>query len=197
MVSMSSLKKICFCLGLFLFLPTLFQNVHAITYDLFAPQEELTRGAGVQFTIYIDTEGETVTNGQIGVTYETQYLEYLSTTPGRAMTTVTVTPVESGKFLLTGTNTAGFKGNDVFAYLNFKIIATAPGSTQLCSLWAPTPTPSSIAPTTPPGTPQPTTPRPTALPKTGDSDAKNSATTIGGIFILAAVGLFVLKNMLL
>lgn len=195
-VSMNMFRKLSVVFFLFLFMPALLHNVYAVTYDLIAPEGKLHRGDEVKFTIYIDTEGTTVTTGQIGVTYETQYLGYVSTTPGAAMTSVAVTPQEAGKLLLTGTNTAGFSGNDVFAYLNFKIIADAPGETQLCVLWAPSPSPT-VTPTAPPGTPQPTNPQPTVLPKTGDSGPKDFAGTIGGFLIIGATSLFILKRIIL
>ena len=147
MYGISMLKKVIIYFVFFLFLPTLFGSVNAIIYDLIAPQGTLRRGDQVQFTIYIDTEGATLTTGEIGMNYEIQYLEYISITPGPAMISVVATSQGAGSFLITGTNTSGFNGNDAFAYVNFKLIADAPGSSQLCVLWAP---PTSPTPTSPP-----------------------------------------------
>lgn len=207
------LKKIIIYLGFFLALPVLFGSVKAVTYDLVAPQGQLRRGDIVQFTIFINTEGTTLTTGEIGSSYETPYLEYVGITPGPAMTSVVATPQGTGSFLITGTNTAGFNGNDVFAYLDFKIIADSPGSSQLCVLWAPptSPTPPNptaeptnptAQPTNPPGsTPSPTVIRPTssvriptALPKTGINEPENFASLAGGFFLLTALGFLILKK---
>ncbi len=198
-------KKMIIVFVFFLLATVLSQKTYAVIYDLTAPTGQLKRGDQVQFKVYINTEGTTVTKGEIGMTYETQYLEYVSTSPGVAMSPVTVTPQGTGKFLLTGTNSSGFSGNDVFANVNFKIIAQAPGSTQLCALWAPEVTPT-VAPTAPPGStntptpaiPIPTSPNvPTALPKTGDTRAQDQVGKIGGIFVVIAVGLFALKKLIL
>src|SRR3990167_4762894 len=179
------IRKLIISIFFFLFIPFLFSNVYAVTYDLVAPEGALRRGNDAQFTIYIDTEDSTVTTGQIGMTYDTAVLQYVSTSPGAAMNSVSKTDTESGKFLLTGTS-SGFKGNDVFANVTFKIIADAPGSTEVCALWAPTPTgtpgpTSSPGPTNPPGTPDPTSPQPTTLPKTGSSETGNFIGLVGGI----------------
>lgn len=151
------LKRIIIFASLYLIIPSLIGSVKAITYDLIAPQGQLRRGDQVQFSIYINTEGTTVTTGEIGMTYETQYLEYLNVIPGPAMDSVVATAQNTGSFLITGTNTAGFNGNDVFANLNFKLIADAPGSATLCALWAPlSPTQNPTRSPTNPLTPQPT-----------------------------------------
>ena len=211
------IKKIIIFIAFFLVLPALFGSVNAIIYDLIAPQGTLRRGDQVQFTIYIDTEGTTVTTGEIGMNYETQYLEYISVTPGPAMTSVVATPQGTGSFLITGTNTSGFNGNDVFAYVNFKLIADAPGSSQLCVLWAPstspTPTPKTGAltptpanptvqptnPITPFPTVQPTSsarlsPLPTSLPKTGSNNPQDFGTMLGGFLLVTTVGFLLMKK---
>jgi len=134
-------------------------NVYAIRFDLIAPQPPeggFMRGQTVQFTINIDTQGETVNSTQIGMTYDTRYLEYVSTTPGEAMTSVSTDNLGDGKLLFNGENQSGFSGKGTFAYVSFKIIAQAPGETELCVLWnpetQPTPSPPTSAPTSPPPT---------------------------------------------
>ncbi|NCO88916.1 hypothetical protein GW881_03295, partial [Candidatus Roizmanbacteria bacterium] len=75
------------------------QPAFAIKYDLIPPSGELTRGQQIQFTINIDSEGTSIATTQIGMTYETTVLEYVSTVPGDAMGTVSVSQLESGKIL--------------------------------------------------------------------------------------------------
>lgn len=194
------IKKLIISIFFFLFIPFLFSNAYAITYDLVAPEGGLHRGNDVQFTIYIDTEDSTVTTGEIGMTYDTAAIQYVSTSPGAAMSSVAKSDVSAGKFLLTGTS-SGFKGNDVFAYVTFKIIADKPGSTEICALWAPTsspsptpgPTTSTPGPTSPPGA---TAPPPTILPKSGGSESGNFVGLVGGLIFLAGASFFLLKNVL-
>jgi len=151
---MDKIKKILLVLiiGLSIFLIP--GKTYAIKFDLIAPQPPaggFTRGQTVQFTINIDTQGETVNSTQIGMTYNTQYLEYVSTNPGDAMTAVSTNNLGEGKLLFSGENTSGFSGQGTFAYVSLKIIAQAPGETELCVLWNP-----ENQPTSPPS--QPTTP---------------------------------------
>ncbi len=135
----------------FFFYPRLWSVVYAIRFSLIAPSGQLYRGQTVRFTITIDTQGVNVTSTQIGMTYDTQYLEYVGVTAGDAMTAVSASQLGGGRLLLSGENSSGFTGQGTFAYVDLKIIATAPGATELCVLWAPSVTPS----------PQPTTPLPT------------------------------------
>lgn len=170
----------CLILTLIVFSPSVF----AIKYDLILPSGELTRGQQIQFTINIDSEGTSITTTQIGMTYETTALEYVSTVPGDAMGTVSVSQLETGKILFSGTNPGGFSGAGTFAYVNFKIIAAASGETQLCILWAP-----QTNPTTPPSQPTsaPDAPQPTALPRTGE--IKNQIGYITGSLLFGLIGL--------
>ena len=170
----------CLILTLIVFSPSVF----AIKYDLILPSGELTRGQQIQFTINIDSEGTSITTTQIGMTYETTALEYVSTVPGDAMGTVSVSQLETGKILFSGTNPGGFSGAGTFAYVNFKIIAAASGETQLCVLWAP-----QTNPTTPPSQPTsaPDAPQPTALPRTGE--IKNQIGYITGSLLFGLIGL--------
>ncbi len=120
--------------------------VFATAFTLVPPTGNLSRGQEVPFTINIDTQGASVTSIQTGIDYDTAYLEYVSAVPGSAMNTVTTdTSLGAGKLLLTGSNTTGFTGTGVFATVTFRIIAASSGSTTLCTLWAP-----SITPTVPP-----------------------------------------------
>lgn len=173
--------------GLFIFFAFIFAYpAHAIRYNLVAPSGQLTRGQDVQFTIEIDTQGETITSTQVGLSYDTRYLEYLSTVPGNAMGTVTVSPYEAGKLLITGTNTAGFTGSSTYAFVTFKLIAQAPGSTELCALFEP-------KPTTPP---VPTSPvvLPTRLPRSGNESPSILGGLFGVLFVLGTGAMLYLKK---
>lgn len=190
---MKLFKTVIFSLIVFFILPMITRHAYAVTYDLIAPQGELKAGDQIQFTIYIDTEGSTVTSGQIGATYDAQYLQYLSTTTGAAMTSVTATPQGTKDLLLNGANSSGFTGKNVFAYLNFKITATSPGSAQLCALWGPTPTLNPTYPATTTATSQ-SAPIPTTLPQTGNTKAKDYASVLGGFFLVSAATFFIIRR---
>lgn len=170
------------------------QSAHAITFELIPPSGQLTRGQNIQFTVNIDTQGAIVKSTQIGMTYDTTVLKYVSTTPGNAMNSVTTTEPTTGQLLLAGTSTAGFSGKDSYAIVTYTIIAQAAGSTQLCTLFAPSTTPQ---PTSPPTTPQPTSPpQPTSLPKSGSVTKTSSAVLFGILFMVGALALFTLKHSL-
>jgi hypothetical protein len=128
----------------------------ATKFDLIPPSGELQRGQDVTFTINVDTEGTSETSLQTGMTYDTTLLQYVSVTAGAAMNSVVAdtTTYGTGKILFTGTNTAGFNGTGVFATVVFTIIAQSPGSTEICVLWLPEPSPT-IIPTQPYATPAP------------------------------------------
>ena len=189
-------KLFIFFISFLLFFSLMAIDSWAITYDLIAPSETLSRGQNVQFTINIDTEGTTITTAQVGMNYESGPLQYVGTTAGNSMTGVSVEQQATGKLLLTGTNQAGFSGKGTFAYVTFKIIADAPGSTTLCTLWAPTPTP-----TTPPATtnaPAPTTPPQltTVPPKSGSASNTTAMILLGFVFLAGTLCLYLYKNTL-
>lgn len=172
---------------------------YAISYDLVPPTGTLERGQNITFTINIDTQGTAVTSTQTGLTYDSTLLQYVSTTAGAAMNAVVAdtTTYGTGKVLLTGTNTAGYNGTGVFATVVFTIIAQNPGSTEVCTLWMPTPT-GTPAPTPtlgPSPTPVPTLPpQPTALPQTGITSSRNTAIILAVSFMVAAAGVFYLSQ---
>ena len=185
-----------FSFGL-MFAPT---SVLAIAFDLIAPTEQLVRGQDVIFTINIDAEGKSLSSTSVGMTYETQYLEYISTTPGNTFTTVSADVQDVGKLLITGSSTVPYSGAGTFAYVTFKLIATSSGSTQLCALFSPstptaTPGPSpTLGPSPTPGGPT-SPPVPTSLPKTGESGSTVQGAILASLFFVAAgVGLFVFKK---
>ncbi|QQG44405.1 MAG: hypothetical protein HYW86_00595 [Candidatus Roizmanbacteria bacterium] len=175
---MFPIKKILSVLFLIIgiiFLPS--STLAAVSFDLIPPSGQLTRGQEIQFTVNIDTGTGSITSTQVGASYQTQYLQYLSVTPGDAVSQLDVQDLGGGKILMTGSNPSGFKGKGIFAYINFKIIAQAPGSTELCTLFAPSTTPTS-APTAVPTIPAGATVAPTQLPRSG-----NTATAYGGTLI--------------
>ncbi len=156
--------------------------VSAVSYSLTAPSGQLTRGQPVSFTINIDTEGQALSNATIGMTYKSDILQYVSTTPGNTFSSVTASPdATNGQIIFTAQNGTPFTGTGTFATVTFNLVAQAAGSTQLCVLFNPGTTPS----------PPPQGPQPTALPKTGGSTLGTKSTALGGIFILLAAGLFV------
>lgn len=161
------------------------KSVFAITFDLIPPDGNLERGQEIQFTINVDTEGKSYSTTQIGMTYDTQYLQYISISAGNTFSTISAETAGDGKLIISGSNNSPYSGTGTFAYVTFKLIATAPGSTQLCVLFNPENTP----------TPQPTTPQPTSLPKTGNINQVYKNALIGLFFIaIASTGLFFFKN---
>jgi len=169
------------------------KNIFATTYDLYLPEGPYNRGDEFQLTISVDTEGNSIESAEIGSTYDTEFLEFLTVTPGDTFSTVTATPLGGGELMISASNTSGFSGQGTFAYINFKIIASAPGATEICTLWEP-------SPTTPPGQPttQPTTPpgQPTTPPQPTPGNEKPFLyIAIGGLlFVLTASGAFAFLN---
>lgn len=188
MKTIKRVSLILLCLGIFVLTP---RSIFASRFDLVAPSGELTRGQPVSFTVSIDTQGATVSTAQIGMTFDTQYLEYVSAVPGDAMSQISTNQTETGKLVMSGTSANGFSGNGTFATVTFNLIAQAPGSTELCTLFAPTET----NPTRPP--PANTTaagPQPTRLPKTGENDSGNMIGLAGGMVVLLTGGVLFALN---
>lgn len=165
------------------------ESVSALTFDLIAPSGQLVRGQDVKFTINIDTEGKAYSSTQIGMTYETQYLEYVSVSVGNTFSTVSANPQAGGKLLISGSSASGYSGSGVFAYVTFKLIATSAGSTQLCALYNP-----DVTPTPPPAATS--APLPTALPTSGNTSGVGKGLALGLIFfVLAGGGFFIFRNL--
>lgn len=192
---MRLLKTIIISFLIFLVSSVIFtQPAYATVYDLLGPTETLTMGQNVTFTINIDTQGTNLTQGQIGMTYDTQYLELVNAQPGNTFTTVTYSPVSTGKILITGSG-SNYNGAGILAYVTFKLIAQQPGSTEICVLWPPTATgtPIPIAPTTP--LTQPTNaPLPTTLLKTGETKPTLYAGLFGIVLLAPAMGIYILRK---
>ncbi|GAB4218666.1 MAG: hypothetical protein Fur009_0620 [Candidatus Microgenomates bacterium] len=178
-------KKIfIFILGLLSFF-LINKNVSALTFDLIPPDGNLERGQEINFTINVDTEGKSYSTAQIGMTYDAQYLQYVSVSAGNTFSTISAETAGDGKLIISGSNSSAYSGSDTFAYVTFKLIASSPGSTQLCVLFNPQNTP----------TPNPSLPPPTSLPKTGNITQVYKGALIGLFFLsLASAGLFFFKN---
>ncbi|NTU47171.1 hypothetical protein HGA88_06100 [Candidatus Roizmanbacteria bacterium] len=161
------------------------QSVHAVKYDLVVPTDELVHGQNVQFTINVDTEGTSLTNLQIGLSYDKSVLQYVSITPGESISagSVSVSETEAGKLVITGTHPTGFSGSGAFAVVTFQIIADAAGKTEICALYAPATTPTTAASTTTPTTVA-------SLPRSGSSVGLGVFSMIGGFFLFTSFFLF-------
>ena len=199
------MKKILITILLILGILIVPNSVLATTFDLIAPSAPsggFVRGQEVKFTINIDTEAKSLSSTSIGMTYETQYLEYISTVAGNTFTTVSANVLGSGKLILTGSSTTPYSGSGVFAYVTYKLIAASPGSTELCVLYNPAETPTAVPqPTSPPGqptyTPYLTSPpgQPTSLPESGESRSVVQGIILASLFFTAAgASFFVLKK---
>lgn len=184
--NMKKMKSIFFLLLswviVFLAFSPMTTKVYAAQYDLVAPTGQLARGQNVQFTVNIDTQGQSLTSTTIGMKYDSTLLQYVSTTRGNAFPTVQTDTSTAGQLLFNASNTNGFSGTGTFAIVTFQIIATSSGSTELCVLFAPS------------GTPAPTAPVPTALPKTGSIIQTGKGAAIGTLFLLAAATGLVFYN---
>ncbi len=173
-------------------------KVFAVKYTLTAPTGVLNRGDNVQFTVNIDAQGETLTSGATEISYKTQFLQYVSTTNGNFFSSATGT--DTGNTIkLTGSTSTGKTGTGTFAVITFKLIASAPGETELCSIITPSPTQvptgqPTTAPTNVPvatSTPKPTsTPVPTNTPKPIISQLPRSGNT-ETTFFLSVIGISV------
>ncbi|MCL4363632.1 cohesin domain-containing protein [Patescibacteria group bacterium] len=178
-------KVLSFFISLFAFLLIANQSL-AVTYDLIAPSGTLTRGQNIKFTINIDTEGKSYSSTQIGMTYDTTVLQYVSASAGNTFTTISANPSSAGKLVISGSSNTGFTGTGTYAYVTFQLIATSAGSTQLCTLFNPdvaTPTPVN------------NTPAPTALPTSGVA-GNSLQIALGLAFVaLAGAGFVVFRNL--
>lgn len=176
-----------FFLTLLLFLIFSPKPILATTFDLYASTPPpYNRGQEITFTINIDTEGASLTNAAIGMTYDTQYLELVNTLPGQTFPTITTDNLGGGKLVFYGQSSTGFSGQGKFVDVVFKLIAQAPGSTELCVLWNPetTPTPKSEI------TPTKSEINPTSQPKppvSGEGKTTLTLSTVGGIITTAAL----------
>lgn len=171
---------------------------HAVFYGITGPSGEVVRDQEYEWTITVDTQGQAMTQGVAAVTFDSQYLQYVSTTPGDFFNSVSASPT-STTVVLTGTNLSAKSGTGSFAKVKFKLIATAPGSTELCTV-APVTTPT-LTPTTPPSistaTPIPptavvVTPTPTAIVQTGFGSQWTFGIVAFSLIALGVLGVLIL-----
>lgn len=159
--------------------------VYAANFELIQPSGTINRGDTIKFEVQVNTQGESIKNIQVGVSYRTQELQYVGVEAGNTFTTVTGTDQPGTGVIINASHPTGYSGSGVFAYVSFKLIATSPGSTQLCSLF----TPPSPTVTQPPSA----SPTPTALPRTGGSSTYVPAIMIG-LALVATSGYVLMKR---
>lgn len=174
---------IFFLIGfLYLFL-AYFRSTNATGYSLVAPTGTLNRGDDVTFQLNIDTEGQSMSTANIGLTYKTEFLEYKSIASDNTFSSVDATPDGNGNLAITASESSGYNGSGTLANITFNLIAQSSGSTELCTL---------TSPTTPPGeTIQPTkissqSANPTNLPITGGTENGLYPIIFGSMFIFLA-----------
>lgn len=160
----------------------------AISYKLIAPDTVFKTGDNVQFTIEINTNGETITSSQIGMTYDTKYLQYVTATPSNTVDSITVEEKTTGTLTITGTSNNGYSGSGTYALITLKIIAEGSGSTELCTL---------VPVTTATPTPLPNYPTATRAPLITSGISSNGLSSFLGIgFVVAALGIFIVNQII-
>ena len=166
-------KRLLFLLFFFITFFVVVPQTHAIiSMAITEPEGTFVRDQEYDFTVTIDTSSEEVATTQGRVTYETEYLQFVSLTKGNFFDSVTYTDETTGTIIVTGTNTTAKSGSGTFAIVRFKLIATAPGSTTLCA----------VAPITPSATPAPTgSLQSCSLSCTSTTDCANGLTCINGM----------------
>ncbi len=148
----------------------------AVIYDLIPPPTPILRNSDVTFTVTVDTQGQTIKEGSVWLSYQTDYMTFDDVTAGPDNNFPNITHSLDGDIIkIQATNSAGFNGTGVFSLVKFtmKDIEPPTGGVKLCVLEQPTPTPSpTFTPTPlPSSTPSPTpsatptfTPTPTETP---------------------------------
>lgn len=174
------------------------KTVFAATFDLIAPAGQLTVGQPAVFTVNINTGGTPLSTTEVGLSYDTSILQFVSAAPGNTFTTITPSEPSTGKLVLTGTSSTPFSGSGTFATITFNLVATAQSGATLCTLFKPSPPPT-VPPQQPtiynwpsgtpvPGQPTVPPPVPTALPETGARIPLESYGTVAIFLILSAFG---------
>jgi len=190
-------------IGIYLFfiLSMLFcfsSSINAYSFVSVPPIGTFVRGQNIVWTITINTDGAVVNSAQTGLTYDASLLRYITATAGATINSLVAdtTTYGAGKVLFTGTNNAGYNGTGVFATIVFNIIAESSGSTEICTLWMPTPTGTPVPTSTyPTPTPAPTLPpHPTTLPQTGTTESRNMAVVFAILLLSATGGVFYLSQ---
>ena len=153
-----------------------------VDFSIEVPQEQLVRGEVFDWKVNITVEGETVTREEFYFTYDANSLELQEFLAGDFFNDVSYTEVEKGKLYVVGTSNTPKSGSGLVAVAKMKIIASEPGSAQLCAVLRITPTP-----TQPPTTPIPTTSIPTSPPpRSGNFRNFLNYAFLGTIFLALA-----------
>jgi len=161
----------------------------AIDISTEAPQEVLIRGQVFDWKVNINTQGESIKKQEFYFTYEKDYIEFQSLLAGDFFDNVSYSKVKEGKLYVIGESSSPKSGSGLVALAKMKIIAEAPGASQLCAVLPITPTPTGQPTATPaPTSPYATsTPRPTALPTSGAAGQVLSYAFFGFVFLVLAV----------
>lgn len=130
-----------------------------VDFSLELPQEQLVRGQVFDWKVNITVEDETVTKEEFYFTYDANLLERQEFLAGDFFENVSYTEVEKGKLYVVGESNTPKSGSGLVAVARMKIIASEPGSAQLCAVLRITPSPTQ-SPTSPSATPVPTSPPP-------------------------------------
>lgn len=176
MLTIKKKTALLFCFwGLFFgffFLFSLPEIAWATKFSLSLPPGPFNRDQVIQATVNIDAEGLALTSATTLVHYDTNYLEYQSTSLGTFFPRIAAVKAGPDIVQITGSvssGDAGKSGTGIFAKINFKIIAEAAGSTTFCTILSISPTPAVASPTpiaTPRLTVAPTSPpEATAVPE--------------------------------
>lgn len=174
--------------SIFLYFAFVVGNVLAIDISTEAPQEVLVRGQVFDWKVNIDTQGESITKQEFYFTYEKEYVEFQSLLAGDFFDNVSYSKVEEGRLYVIGESSAPKSGSGLVALVKMKIIASAPGTSQLCAVVPITPTPTGQPTNTPaPTSPQATsTIRPTVLPTSGGGGQLLSYAFFAVVFLVLA-----------
>ncbi|MBI3620428.1 LPXTG cell wall anchor domain-containing protein [Candidatus Roizmanbacteria bacterium] len=172
--------------SIFFFITANFHPAEATKFDLIGPTDTLTSGQQVKFTVTIDTQGKALASTQIGMTYKTNVLQFVNIVPGTTFSNLSSTPDSTGNIVITGSSATPFSGTGDFAYVTFKIIATSPGSTDLCVLYVP-----SVTPTVTPNLTQTPTPVVTARPTAAPTSLPRTGTATSTDIILLGITLLI------
>lgn len=170
-------------------------SAHAVYYGITGPSGQVVNGQEYEWTVTVDTQGQALTGGAAAVTFDTRYLQYVSTTPGDFFNSVSASP-SATIVSLTGTNLSAKSGTGTFAKVKFKLIASGSGSTELCTV-APITTPTPVVATV---TPVPTTspavvtntPTPTAIVQAGFGSQWTFGIVAFSLIALGVLGVLIL-----
>lgn len=140
------MKKIIFLSLFFLFFTA--KNAFAVTLSVEAPQDVLTQGQTFDFKVNIDTKGTSISKENILFTYDKQYVQFDGVVEaGDFFDNVAFAKKTEGEVIIVADSQAAKSGSGLVAVVKLKIIATAPGSAQLCAATTMSITPTKSLPT--------------------------------------------------